>query len=62
MLFRTITGELISIQRKDYATDIEYYRNIMMIIDPNVVPNTDVTHFSSLRAIDNIVTLEKTDE
>lgn len=59
MLFRTTTGVLISIQRKDYASDIEYYRRIMMTIDPNIVVNaTDIAHFSSLRSIEKIVKLD----
>jgi len=58
MLFRTTTGELISIQRKDYATDIEYYRRIMMTINPKIIANNDVTHFSSLRSIEKVVKLD----
>lgn len=58
MLFRTTSGELISIQRKDYATDIEYYRRIMNTINPNIRVTNDVTHFSSLRSIEKIVKLD----
>lgn len=58
MIFRTTTGELISIQRTDYASDIEYYMRIMMTIDPKIVVNNDVTKFSSLRSIEKIVKLD----
>jgi len=59
MLFRTTTGELNTIQRKDYATDIEYYKCIMMTIDPNATSEPSATQFSSLRAIAKVVTLEQ---
>ena len=55
MLFRTTSGELISIQRKDYATDIEYYRRIMMTIEPKIIVKNDASQFSSLRSIEKVV-------
>jgi hypothetical protein len=63
MLFRTTTGELITIQRTDYVTDEEYYRCIMKTIDPvaagDPVSSHTPTHFPSLRAIAKVVPLEE---
>lgn len=63
MLFRSITGALVLIQRADYVTDAEYYRYIMKTIDPGTAaPSHEVTQFSSLRSIAKVVPLEEDTE
>ena len=63
MLFRTTTGDLITIQRTKYATDAEYYRHIMKTIDPVTTRDAERTHtdaqFSSLRSIAKVVQIKR---
>jgi len=68
MLYRTATtGELVSIQRSDYVTDIDYHRHIMEVMTPrdkvniNIIQDSvksSLSAFSSLRAIANVVPLK----
>jgi hypothetical protein len=66
MLFRTTDGKLVHIQRAEYVTDAEYYKDIMKTVDPvataDVAASHIVTHFPSLRAIAKVVPLEEDTE
>jgi len=58
MIFRTTTGELITIQRTNYITDAEYYKHIMKTLHTNTNVSHSVAQFSSLRAIEKVVPLK----